>query len=50
MPDRGTDAGLSKITASGAQQQLYQHERLAQWTRAEQLFPQQCRTGIIVVL
>lgn len=46
MPSDGrTGAGLSKITASGAEQQLYQHERPAQWTRAEQLFPQQRRTG-----
>jgi len=46
MPSDGrTGARLSKITASGAQQQFYQHEGPAQWTRAEQLFPQQCRTG-----
>lgn len=40
-----TGARLSKITASRAQQQLHQHEGPSQWARAEQLFPQQCRTS-----
>lgn len=43
--DGRTGAGLSKITSPRAQQQLYQHEGPPEWARAEQLFPQQRRTG-----